>query len=380
MKRFFRRLLRVIIVLIAIGIIGTIVVFIYLEHPKFGSEWEADSPRGERILASPNYYNGEFQNLEPMPPTPDSIAAKAKGRIATLYEVLFERGEITRPKDSVPALKTDIIELSQQNEDLLVWFGHSSYYMQIGGLRLLFDPVFYDGSPLSFINSPFDGTDIYKPSDMPEVDYIAITHDHWDHLDYRAIDELKHRTKYFICPLGVGEHLEHWGIATDRILELDWNESIFGADGLKVTALPARHYSSRLFARNQTLWCGYMVEADSLTIYMSGDSGYGIHIEDIARRYPAIDLAVLENGQFDEQWRYIHFVPRDLVRAVKELNPKRFITSHNSKFAIARHGWTLPMDEIYSAAQSDSLPLLTPMVGGVIGLRDTTITQSVWWR
>lgn len=333
---------------------------VFLNIPRFGK-----MPSGERlkrIESSPNYRDGEFRNRSVTPQLTSD-----KSRIRVMFDFLFEKREGNRPDGAVTAVKSDLSNLPM-DRDLVVWFGHSSYFLQVDGKRILIDPVFYDAAPVSFFNKPFTGTDIYKAEDMPSIDYLIITHDHWDHLDHKTATKLKDRTGRVICPLGVGEHFEYWGYDVDRLIELDWNEvaqldTLFG-----VECLPARHFSGRGLKSNQTLWASFMLKTPTQTIFIGGDGGYDTHFAAIAKQYPIIDLALIENGQYNEDWRYIHLLPEDVVRAIGDLNPKSVITGHNSKYALARHSWREPMERIISAAPKYSIPLLTPSIGQIVYL------------
>ena len=220
-------------IILAAAIAGLII----LNLPAFGR-----LPRGsrlERILQSPNYRDGQFRNLEASP-----MMTGDKSRLSGILEFLFRKKEGLRPDAAVPALKTDLRALDRDS-NLLVWFGHSSYLLQAEGRRVLVDPVFRAAAPFSFLNRPFKGTDIYRPGDMPDVDLLVITHDHWDHLDYRTVTELKSRIGKVVCPLGVGEHFEYWGFEPEKIIELDWHETAALGDGFAVHCLPSRHFSGR---------------------------------------------------------------------------------------------------------------------------------------
>ena len=168
-----------------------------------------------------------------------------------------------------------------RNEDILVWFGHSSYRLQTDGIRILVDPVFIDASPVSFFNKPFDATYVYKPEDMPEIDYLIISHDHWDHLDYKTVMALKERIGKVICGLGVGEHFERWGFDKNEIVELDWNEQEVLNNGFSVSCLPARPFSGRGLSPTQSLWASFLIETPLQKIYLGGVRGYYTHYADI---------------------------------------------------------------------------------------------------
>lgn len=351
---------------ISLAIIGILIlsVVIFINLPRFGR-----LPSGERLKKveqSSNYRNGEFRNQSP---TPQLTSDKSRAR--TMFDFLFEKRERNRPDAAMTAVKSDLKSLPT-DENLIVWFGHSSYFLQIDGKRLLIDPVFYDASPVSFFNKPFDGTDIYKAEDMPDIDYLVITHDHWDHLDYKTVIKLKDRIGKVICPLGVGEHFEYWGYGADKLIELDWGEQSEPDSSHTFYCLPTRHFSGRSFKANQTLWASFILKTPTKTLYISGDGGYDSHFKEIARQYPHIDLALMENGQYNRDWRYIHLMPDDLVRAIKDLNPHNVMAGHNSKYALAKHPWDEPMNKIAAVAAKDSIPLLSPIIGEVVYLNTTT--------
>ena len=350
-----------------------IALLIFIQEAKFGR-----LPRGERkerVERSAHYRDGKFQNLSVTPQLTGDASF-----VGILYKFIFKKNKHVRPEHEIPHVKTDLIHLTK-DEDVLVWFGHSSYFMQIDGKRILVDPVFSDAaSPISFFNKAFKGTRQYSVQDMPDIDYLVITHDHWDHLDYSTLMGLKPKVKKVICGLGVGEHIEFWGYDTRRIIEMDWNEEASLDDGFKIVFLPARHFSGRGFKANQSLWGSFLLQTPTLKIYMGGDSGYDTHFAEIGNRFEGIDLAILENGQYDENWKYIHMMPKELLQAAKDLKAKRLFPVHNSKFALANHDWDTPMKTIVALHKEGDAPLLTPMIGEPVLLKDYTQTFSKWWE
>lgn len=348
------------------GIIAGILIIIgiatmaFLNQPSFGQ-----LPRGERlerIKRSPQYRDGEFKNRQPT-----SLMTSQKGRFQALWGFLVNHPDRLYPNKPVSAIKTDLKALPRDS-DYIVWFGHSSYLMQLSGKRILVDPVFCMASPVSFVNKPFKGTNIYTPDDMPDIDYLVISHDHWDHLDYHTVVSLKNRIQKVVCPLGVGQHFEYWGFDIAHLVELDWNETAKLDDGFRIDCLPARHFSGRGLTSNQSLWASFMLDTPSLKVFIGGDSGYDTHFAEIGKAYPNIDLAILENGQYNEEWRYIHTMPAELGREAKELGAKRIMTVHHSKYALARHAWDEPLRNEQQAARDYSLQLLAPIIGEVVWL------------
>ncbi|WP_295938225.1 MBL fold metallo-hydrolase [uncultured Alistipes sp.] len=349
---------------IVIGLLLAIVIaaVAIINLPSFGR-----LPRGERferIQKSPNYRDGQFRNLEASP-----MMTGNKSFVGALFEFIFRKTEGLRPESDIPAIHTDLRKLDPSS-DLVVWFGHSSYMVQADGRRALIDPVFRNAAPFAFINKPFKGSNIYTPEDMPDIDYLVISHDHWDHLDYRTVTELKNRIGKVICPLGVGEHFERWGFDKTRIVELDWHEDASLEDGFTVHCLPARHFSGRGLKSNQSLWASFLLQTPSRKIYLGGDGGYGEHFARIGRQFPNIDLAVLENGQYNEAWRYIHTLPEQLGQAARDIGARQLMTVHHSKYALAKHPWDEPLKTEATLSADSTLHVLRPQIGEVVIMAD----------
>lgn len=353
------RMVGIVLAIFLLILASTIVVFI--NQPSFGRKPSGE--RLERMTRSSHYRDGQFHNLTE---TPQFTADKSK--ISSMLEFLFRKQDGLRPDKPINAIKTDLSTLNR-DEDLFIWFGHSSYFLQLDGKRFLVDPVFCQASPVSFFNKPFKGTDIYKPEDMPEIDYLVITHDHWDHLDYETVMRLKNKVKKIVCPLGVGEHFEYWGFDKNKLVELDWNENAVLEEGFTADCLTTHHFSGRGLSPNSTLWGSYMLQTPSKTIYIGGDGGYGTHFADINQRFPNIDIAFLENGQYNKDWKNIHLMPDDLIKASQDLNAKQVIAVHNSKYALAKHPWDEPQKNVARAVRDFSFNMTAPTIGKVVHLQ-----------
>lgn len=349
--------------LIVLEIIGVIVVIVllFIGQPSFGG-----SPKGarlERIKQSKNWKEGEFRNA-----APTQFMTSGKHPFTAMFEFITGDKSGLTPDKPVEAIKSDLHALSSQ-EDYIVWFGHSSYLMQLGGKRFLVDPVFYKASPVSFVNKPFKGTDIYRPADMPDIDYLIITHDHWDHLDYQAVTEMRDRVGKVICPLGVGAHFERWEYPSEKIIELDWNENADFPCETKIACLPSRHFSGRGLKRNQTLWAAFMLQTSDHCIFIGGDGGYGPNFQEIGKQFPNIDLAILENGQYNQDWKYIHTMPEYLMQEVEDLHPRQVLTVHHLKYALSHHKWDEPLqNEEQLSNQSKTSIVLRPHIGEIVKL------------
>jgi L-ascorbate metabolism protein UlaG (beta-lactamase superfamily) len=327
----------------------------------------------ERMKKSPNYRDGAFQNLNNTPSLKEGVSY-----YTVFKEFFFGKSKRVEPATVLPSNKTDLKQLDP-NEDLIVWFGHSSYLMQLDGRRILVDPVFSgNASPLSFTTKSFKGTDVYTADDMPDIDYLLISHDHYDHLDHRTIVALRPKVKHVITGLGVGAHFEHWGYDTANIMERDWNDHIVLDPGFEVTLVPARHFSGRGFKRNGTLWTSFVLKTPGHKIFIGGDSGYDTHFATIGAQHGPFDLVMLENGQYNEYWKYIHMMPEEVVKAALELKAKKLFPVHWSKFALALHDWDEPILRVVKEARLKNMPLMHPMIGQVVRLDDTA-KHDEWW-
>lgn len=370
-KKIVKRM--AVIILICIGLIA-IAGVIFIQQPQFGKA--PSGQRLERIKQSPNYKDGKFQNRFPTRLLPEGYTMAG-----AIYQTFFKNNPRKFPTDSIPSLKTDLFSLAVDT-NVLVWFGHSSYYMQIDGKRFLVDPVLSgSASPLPFGVKSFKGTDIYTPDDIPEIDYLLITHDHFDHLDYKAVMALKPKIDHVICGLGVGEHFEYWGFDIDKIIEKDWDETVNVGENFNIYTATARHGSGRLTTTNNTLWMSYVIEAPTLKIYVGGDSGYEKHFADLGKKFGSFDLAILDNGQYGEDWfSSIHMPPKFALQASKDLNAKRLFPVHSSKFVLSKHPWDEPMAKITELSKETRTPLVMPMIGEAVQLNDSTQVFSEWWK
>jgi L-ascorbate metabolism protein UlaG (beta-lactamase superfamily) len=371
MKIIFKIFKRIAIVLVVVVALLALIIPLYMRQDKFGKAPEGD--RLTRLEKSPRFKNGKFQNLSV---TPELTEGNTLWGVT--YAQFFKAAPRRRPVDTIPSIKTNLHEIPLDS-NYLVWFGHSSYLMQIDGKRFLVDPVFSgNASPVPGTNKSFKGTDIYKAEDLPEIDYLFISHDHYDHVDYETLLALKRKIRYVICGLGVGAYLEGWGYDKSVLLERDWYETVDLGDGFQAFTEPARHFSGRGFTRNNTLWMSYVLQTPSMKIYIGGDSGYDTHYAEVGRKHGPIDLAILDNGQYDAAWEYIHNLPEQVVQAAKDLKAKRLFPVHSSKFMMANHPWDEPLIKV-TELNAGATPLVTPIIGEVVNLNDTSRQFKPWW-
>jgi len=366
-----KKILRITPIIIGVLLVGALSSCVYQRLPKFGALPKGE--RKERILASPNYRDNEFKNLDSIPEFTGSI-------IVGWTRMALKKKDNPRPKNPVPSVKTDLKDLDV-DVDLVVWLGHSSYYFHKNGKRFLFDPVLSKrASPFPLVNRAFKGTNIYTVDDIPFIDYLLISHDHWDHLDYPTVKGLKDKIGFVVVPLGVGAHFERWGFAKEKIHELDWWDSVQINENVVLHALPALHYSGRSTKRNQTLWTSYGIISSALKLYFSGDSGYGTHLKMAGDTFGGFDIAFLDFGQYNEAWRWIHKLPEEIVLAANDLNATTIFPKHMGKFSQAYHSWDDPFIRTVEASEGQPYILIMPIPGEVISLDNPKQYISGWWK
>lgn len=333
-------------------------------------------PRGSNlkvIQQSPNYRNGSFQNL-----SVTDMTIKGVSFFKLLKDFINKPKNATPDKD-LPYKKTDLHAL-QTDRPAITWFGHSSYLIQYRTKNILVDPVFSGhASPVSFLGKSFPGTDIYYTNDFPSLDMLVLTHDHYDHLDFTTIKKMANKTKHFYAPLGVGSHLESWGIPREKITEFDWWQRKTIGEGIELTATPARHFSGRGFIRNKTLWTSYVLKIYDHTIFIGGDSGYDTHFKKIGDQFGPFDIAILETGQYNKSWPYIHMMPEEAIQATIDLRAKVLLPVHWGKFALAFHPWNEPIERVTKAGLEKNVQVTTPMIGEPVIL-DLSYPQKIWWN
>ncbi|MFD1256765.1 MBL fold metallo-hydrolase [Mucilaginibacter terrae] len=331
------------------------------------------NPKGEDLLKLqqlPNYLSGSFQNMD----GEDSSGVNRGNALKSI----FNKPESVTPLAPVPWVKTDVKKLAVTSPTV-VWFGHSSVLIKTISGNILIDPIFSNhAGPIPGMVKAFKGTKHYNADDMPDIDVLIISHDHYDHLDYRTVKKLRHRIKMVVVPKGVGSHFKYWGFKPENITELNWNESYTLPGGLKVTATPAHHRSNRTFAQNKTLWASYVIQAGAYRLFYSGDGGYGSHFKQIGQQYGPFNLALMECGQYNKNWAHHHMHPTQTAQAAYDLQARMIQPVHWAKFAESTHPWNEPASLIIPAAGQLGIPVNTPRIGEpyVLG---TAVKNTVWW-
>jgi L-ascorbate metabolism protein UlaG (beta-lactamase superfamily) len=337
--------------------------------------------RLERILASPNYADGAFVNPVGARSVPNG------GLIKSLPANMRKEARLSRkPARPVPVHPTTLADIARPPASglRLTWMGHSTVLAEIGGRRVLFDPVWGERcSPFSFAG-PRRVHPVPVPlASLTGLDAVVISHDHYDHLDMPTITALVRSDVVFAVPLGVGAHLEHWGVPPERMRELDWNESTEIA-GLTLTATPARHFCGRgLRGRQQTLWASWAVTDGTHRIYHSGDTGYFPGFADIGAEHGPFDATMIQIGAYSEFWPDIHMTPAEGMRAHVDLSGGTpagvMLPIHWGTFNLAQHAWCDPAEGTVAAARAAAAKIATPRVGAPFEPADPQ-ADDWWWR
>jgi len=292
----------------------------------------------------------------------------------------FKSREHGIPGEILPEVKPDMIEFTKISSRIkIIWFGHSSVLMNVSGKKILIDPVFSgSASPVGFMVKRFQKP-VLELSGLPEIDYIVISHDHYDHLDMQTMKFFKDKKAEFIVPPGVGSHLRGWGIGAGRITELGWWEKTERGD-IDFIAAPSQHFSGRSFTqKNKTLWASWIISSRKEKIFFSGDSGYDIHFSEIGKKYGPFDLAFIETGQYNEKWSTVHMLPHEAAQAYFDLGAKRYFPIHWGMFELALHPWFQPASDIAKEADSRGINLITPLLGEMITM-DENLKTGRWWE
>lgn len=335
-----------------------------------------DGARLARMKRSAQWRDGRFRNRARRSgdsPTTDSIGARDVAR-----RFLVERAQ-RGPTVEVP-VRADGIALPEDGLHFS-WLGHASVLLSMGGERVLFDPVWSDRcSPSAYVGPRRLHALPCDLADLPAISAVVISHDHYDHLDMatvRSLHGLQPQCE-FVVPLGVGAHLEHWGIDSSRIVELDWDES-HRAGSIELTPVASQHFSGRGLHRNNTLWASWVARSPAGSVYFSGDTGYFDGFEQIRDAHGPFDVAFMAIGMYDPAWVAMHLNPEEAVRAARELGAGLAAPIHWCTFALAPHAWSEPPERFVAAAEEARLAYVIPEVGQAVAAAEPPQTTP-WWR
>lgn len=349
-------------------------IFLFLRlSPVFGGK--PDGELLQRMQSSLQFQNGQFHN--PI----DTPMSSPEGPMSEAMKEYFRGGVERAPKQPPKVNKVQQNIFEKPAEDArIIWLGHSSVLIQMNGKTLLTDPMFgFRASPLPFLGPKrFNDELPLAPENIPHLDAIFLSHDHYDHLDYGTIKKLHRKTDRFFVPLGVGAHLRRWGVADEKIIELDWWEESSLGD-LRLVATPSRHFSGRgINGRNGTLWCSWAIIGPQ-KIYFGADSGYGPHFKEIGEKLGPFDLTMLENGAYSRYWPFIHMQPEETAQAHLDVQGRFLLPIHWGQFNLSLHPWTEPIERLLRKANERNIDVATPEIGEMFNLNGN-IPKGRWWE
>jgi L-ascorbate metabolism protein UlaG (beta-lactamase superfamily) len=327
---------------------------------------------------SPQHAEGKFRNTAPR---------EQPGFFKTA--AIFWRFATGKPADTVPSQALPVQALSQADllaaPDLSLWrLGHSTMLLKIEGKFWLTDPVFSErASPFQFLGPKRFHAPPIAMDDLPAITGVILSHDHYDHLDYDAIQQLAPKVAHFVAPLGVGDRLIAWGVPAAKVQQFDWWQGTT-IEGLRLVATPAQHFSGRsLSDGNRTLWASWVLMAGEgsaqVRIFFSGDTGYFDGFKAIGERYGPFDLTMIETGAYDAQWPDVHMQPDESLKAHQDVKGRHLMPIHNGTFDLALHPWTEPFERITTLAADAAVPLVAPIMGERLDIRAPALSTH-WWR
>ena len=373
-KKIIIRMLYIVLSLIALLII--IGAFFINLSPQFGGE--ATKKQQEVFSKSKHYKDGKFVNNDGV-----KMEMSFKDTFKAMG-TMFNSDSNSKPNKNIAVQKIDSIAIADYNSKTrFIWFGHSTFLLQIKGKNLLIDPMFGNvPAPNPLLGSNRFSNELpIEIEKLPHIDAVLITHDHYDHLDYESIQKLKDKVNMFYTPLGVGIHLLKWGIEKERIIELDWWQEI-KYDELTIRCTPAQHFSGRGLAdREKTLWCSWIIQSDDENLFFSGDSGYAPHFKEIGDKYGPFDFAFMECGQYNDLWPLVHMFPEETAQAGLDIKAKRMMPIHWGAFKLASHSWTDPVERLSKKAKELKIDLVIPKIGESIEIELNDSEEIYpWWR
>ena len=282
---------------------------------------------------------------------------------------------------TIPVVQVGQIERAEEDTLTVTWLGHSSLLIQLGKHNILIDPILSKRtSPVGFAGPKRFSEFPLKPDDVPEIDVLFLSHDHYDHLDYATIRAIDAKVHHYVVPLGVDVILEGWSVSPDKLHPLAWWQS-FELEGSSYTLIPSQHFTGRNpFKNNVTLWGGLYVKDHAHNVYYTGDTGYYDVFRRVYERFGEIDLMLADSGQYDAAWAQTHMIPEQSVQAAVDAHARCLIPVHWGSYSLSNHAWYEPAERATAAAQEKSLPLAMPKIGQTVPYEELASCTERWWE
>ena len=362
------KVLKIMLVILFVIILIAVAAFLFLTFfPSFGGRVSKED-KADYEKRAENYADGKFTY-----PSEWALEGLSEDKIVS--------DKKTTPQDKIPVEVPEFADAPEIDKINVTWFGHSSMLIQMHGMNILIDPVFSERtSPVSFAG-PKRFSDLpIEIQDLPDIDIVIISHDHYDHLDMDSVKALNEKSERFVVPLGVENHLKRWGVSSDKITNMSWWEET-KINGLTIACTPSRHFSGRkIIDSNETLWASWVFKDEYHQIFESGDSGYGGHFEEIHNRYGDFDLVMTDCAQYNMDWHYVHMFPEESAMAAETLGTEIAMPVHWGAYVLSSHPWDDPAERFTNAAEKLGITVVTPRIGQTMTLENAEEYQNRWWR
>ncbi len=373
MRNFLKshKWIKVGVIFLSVVLTLLLLAFLFLKlWPAFGGRASLEDKKDYESRAE-NYRDGKFYN------DGDFQIVRETGK--TDEHIMSSKG--TKPEKELPVKTPSYDGELPEDEVQVTWFGHSSLLLQMHGMNILIDPVFSErSSPVSFVGNKRFSHPPVGVEDLPHIDLLVLSHDHYDHLDYNVIKEIDEKVDGYIVPLGVENHLERWGVEKGKIQNMAWWEET-KVNGLTIGCTPARHYSGRsLDDQFSTLWASWVFQDEYHKVFESGDTGFGEHYQAIHDKYGDFDFVMTDCAQYDVNWPEVHMFPEEAVQAVQILGAKTAMPIHWGAFALANHAWDDSVERFVAAGEQSGLQIVTPQIGETMNLNSIENCMQRWWK
>ena len=356
----------ILLVIVALAALIALIAWLFLTfYPSVGKTPGEEEKKSYEAKAE-NYFDGQFHNENDF-----TVMTGTQGK----------KSDAAAPEETIPTEPMANVTRAASGELRVTWLGHSSSLVQIGERNILIDPVMSKrSSPVGFAGPKRFSEVALTAENVPEIDVLFISHDHYDHLDYDVIRAIDHKVSHYVVPLGIEVILKGWGVTGDKIYPLAWWESV-ELNGVTYTLIPAQHYTGRNpLKANASLWGGLYMRDEAYSVYYTGDTGYYDVFARVYERFGETDLMLADAGQYDPAWAQTHMFPEETVQAAKDAHAKHLLPVHWGAYSLSNHAWYDPAERAVAAAEAAGVSLITPRIGQTVSDEDIDTFTEHWWE